>query len=185
MERSTKNKLIWTAAKLFQEKGYNGVGLGEILSVSGIPKGSLYHHFPNGKSDLALAAAKFAHGEMTRIIDEAFLDAASFQDGATTLFHKLAKLFEFMGKHTACPVSYILFAGPENIEFRKRTSEVFDAWIAQIAAHAERLGETPSASESGARHLFVVLQGGWMLARARHDSDQLRGLSGLMFGERA
>jgi len=183
MESSTKNNLIWTAAKLFQEKGFNGVGLSEILAVSGIPKGSLYHHFPNGKSDLALAAAKFAHGQMTRIIDEAFVDAADYQDGATTLFHKLAKLFEFMGKHTACPVSYILFAGPENIEFRKRTSEVFDAWIAQIATHAERLGEKPTAARASARHLFVVLQGGWMLARARHDSEELRGLPELMFGK--
>ncbi len=183
MERSTKNNLIWTAAKLFQEKGYNGVGLSEILTAAGIPKGSLYHHFPNGKSDLALAAAAFAHGQMTRIIDEAFADAASFQDGATTLFHKLAKLFEFMGKHTACPVSYILFAGPENIEFRDRTSEVFNDWIDQIAKHAERLGETPRNARGSAKHLFVVLQGGWMLARARHDSDELRALPVLMFGE--
>lgn len=182
MERSTKNKLIWTAAKLFQEKGFNGVGVSEILTVSGIPKGSLYHHFPNGKSDLALAAASFVHGEMTRIIDDAFLDAASFRDGATTLFHKLAKLFDQMGKHSACPVSHILFGEPDNIEFRKRTSEVFDAWIAQLTAHAQRLGEAPELAETRAKHLFVVLQGGWTLARARQNSNEIRRLHGLMFG---
>ncbi len=181
MERSTKNKLIWTAAKLFQEKGFNGVGLNEILTVSGVPKGSLYHHFPNGKTDLALAAAGFVHGEMTRIIDEAFGEATSYRDGATTLFHKLAKLFELMGKHSACPVSHILFGEPENADFQKRTSEVFDAWIAQIVGHAERLGETPDAARAAARHLFVVLQGGWTLARARQDSYELRRLPELLF----
>lgn len=184
MERSTKNKLIWTAAKLFQEKGFNGVGVSEILAISGIPKGSLYHHFPNGKSDLALAAATFVHGEMTRIIDDAFLDASNYRDGATTLFYKLAKLFELMGKHSACPVSHILFGEPDNAEFRERTSEVFDAWIAQLVAHAEMLGETPSAAQAAARHLFVVLQGGWTLARARQDSNELRRLPELMFEDR-
>lgn len=183
MERSTKNRLIWTAAKLFQEKGYTGVGLSEILTVSGVPKGSLYHHFPKGKADLALAAADFVHDEMTRIIDEAFADASGYRDGATTLLHKLAKLFELMGKHTACPVSHILFGEPDNAVFRQRTSEVFDAWIAQIVAHAERLGETPSDAMAKAQHLFVVLQGGWTLARARQDGDELRRLPKLLFGD--
>lgn len=181
MERSTKNKLIWTAAKLFQEKGYNGVGLSEILAASGVPKGSLYHHFPKGKSDLALAAANFVNGEMTRIIDEAFGSASTYQDGAATLFHKLAKLFDLMGQHSACPVSHILFGEPNNVEFRKRTADVFDAWIALIVAHAERLGETPDAAKAGARHLFLVLQGGWTLARARQDSSELRSLPELLF----
>ncbi len=98
MERSTKDKLAWTAAKLFQERGYDGVGLSEILKSARVPKGSLYHHFSKGKSDLALAAAQFASREMLRIIDDAFAPATSYKDGMTTLFFKCAKLFDLMGK---------------------------------------------------------------------------------------
>jgi TetR/AcrR family transcriptional repressor of lmrAB and yxaGH operons len=53
---STKEKLIETASKLFEIKGYNATGLNEILTESGAPKGSLYHHFPKGKEQLALEA---------------------------------------------------------------------------------------------------------------------------------
>lgn len=183
MEFSTRDKLAWTAAQLFQEKGYSGVGISEILAVAGVPKGSLYHHFPDGKRDLALAAADFAHREMMRIVEDAFAGASDYRDGATTLFHKLAKLFDTMGRHTGCPISHILFSGPGEEEFRQKTSDCFDAWIDQIAGHAERLGDSHAVARSKAQHLFVVLQGGWTLARAHKNSDRLREMVGLLFSD--
>lgn len=181
MEHSSRDKLAWAAAKLFQQRGFHGVGLNEILKATGLPKGSLYHHFPNGKTDLALEAAALAHREMTRIINDAFRDANSYQDGATTLFHKLAKLFEVMGKHTGCPISEILFAGPEQDMFRAKSAEYFEAWTRQIATHAARLGEPEDIARKKAEHLFVTLQGGWTLARAKQDGDVLRNLGQLLF----
>ncbi|MEL7150132.1 MAG: TetR/AcrR family transcriptional regulator [Pseudomonadota bacterium] len=179
MEFTTREKLAWTAAKLFQEKGYHGAGLAEILKATGLPKGSLYHHFPNGKSDLALEAAALAHRETTRIIDDAFRDASSYRDGATTLFYKLAKLFDVMGKHTGCPISNILFAGPDHDAFRQKSAEYFQAWMNQIADHAEKLGEPRASAETEAQRLFLVLQGGWTLARATENSDAIRSLPAL------
>lgn len=181
MEQSSRDKLAWSAAKLFQQRGFHGVGLNEILKLSGLPKGSLYHHFPNGKTDLALEAAALAHREMTRIIDDAFRDTDTYQNGATTLFYKLAKLFELMGKHTGCPISEILFVGPDQDRFREKSAEYFEAWTAQIAVHAERLGHTPARARMEAERLFVTLQGGWTLARAKQDGDAIRNLGRLLF----
>ncbi|MEL7025725.1 MAG: TetR/AcrR family transcriptional regulator [Pseudomonadota bacterium] len=179
MTLTTKEKLAWTAAKLFQEKGYNGVGLSEILAATGLTKGSLYHHFPNGKSDLALEAAALANREMTRIINDAFEPAEDYGAGVKTLFYKLAKLFEVMGSYTGCPISEILFAGPDHVEFREKSDAYFQGWIDQIAGHATRLGEDDANAEPRGRHLFIVLQGGWTLARARQDSDVIRKLADL------
>lgn len=57
---NSKEKILLTASKLFQIKGYNATGLNEILKESGAPKGSLYYYFPNGKEELALAAIKLS-----------------------------------------------------------------------------------------------------------------------------
>ena len=51
----TKSLIIDIATTLFQQKGYMGVGLNEILKACNISKGSLYHHFPNGKEELLIA----------------------------------------------------------------------------------------------------------------------------------
>jgi TetR/AcrR family transcriptional repressor of lmrAB and yxaGH operons len=37
-------------------KGFHGVGLSELLAQAQAPKGVLYHHFPGGKTELAVAA---------------------------------------------------------------------------------------------------------------------------------
>ena len=171
---TTREKLAWTAAKLFQEKGFHGVGLAEILTAAGLPKGSLYHHFPDGKVDLALEAAAFSHREMTRIIDDAFAPAQDFPDGARTLMHKLAKLFETMGSHTGCPITSILFAGPGYDQFCEKSAEYFDSWIAQMAGHAARLGVEPAQARGAGETAFQVMQGSWTLARARRDSNVMR-----------
>jgi TetR/AcrR family transcriptional regulator, lmrAB and yxaGH operons repressor len=44
------------AVTLFRQRGYHGVGINDILVAAGAPKGSLYHHFPGGKDQLATEA---------------------------------------------------------------------------------------------------------------------------------
>lgn len=54
----TRARLIRVATLLFQMRGYHGVGVAHILEAARIPKGSLYHHFPGGKAQLAIAAVE-------------------------------------------------------------------------------------------------------------------------------
>jgi TetR/AcrR family transcriptional regulator, lmrAB and yxaGH operons repressor len=56
----TREKLVATAASLFQKEGVRATGLAQILTVSGTPKGSLYYYFPNGKAQLIEAAITYA-----------------------------------------------------------------------------------------------------------------------------
>lgn len=55
-KNNSKDVLIETASRLFRIRGYYGVGLKDIIEESGIPKGSLYYYFPQGKEQLAIAA---------------------------------------------------------------------------------------------------------------------------------
>jgi len=174
--RPTKDRLILAAATLFRTRGFHGVGLADVLAEAKAPKGSLYHHFPNGKSDLAIAAATWASDEMLRLIAASFDGADTFKDGATTLCYKLAKLFDKTGWDT-CPIAATLFEGPDNTEMRAHAAHIYDGWIAEVLDHAERLGLSDKDAHSKAEHLFVLIQGGWMLARAQRNSDVLRTLA--------
>lgn len=172
----TKDRLIRSAANLFRTRGYHGVGLADVLSEANAPKGSLYHHFPNGKSDLALAAATWASDEMLRLIAASFDGAETFKDGATTLCYKLAKLFDITG-WDACPIANTLFEGPDNETLRSHAEHIYEGWIAEVLDHAERLGLSEADARAKAEHLFVLIQGGWLLARARRSSDVIRRLT--------
>ncbi len=174
----TKDRLIRTAAELFQRSGYHGVGLSELLMAANAPKGSLYHHFPNGKSDLALAAATWASDGMLRLIAASFEPAGNFREGVETLCHKIAKLFDKSGHWDTCPISATLFEGPENTEFREHAYHLYEGWMAEVKDHARRLNVQDPDLQADA--LFILLQGGWQLARARQNSDVLRGLPKMM-----
>ncbi len=174
--RSTKDRLVRSAANLFRTRGYHGVGLSDLLADANAPKGSLYHHFPDGKADLAVAAATWASDEMLRVFAASFAEAATFRDGATTLCFKLAKLFDLAEHWDACPIASTLFEGPDNSTFRDLAQNLYDGWIAEIHDHAGRFGMTQDEAQVASEHLFILLQGGWMLARARRSSDILRNL---------
>lgn len=178
---SARDRIVLVSAERFRRKGYNGVGLSEILEAARVPKGSLYHHFPNGKADVALAAADLAGREMRRIIGDAFEHAESTRDGVTTLCHKLAKLFDIFDSQDGCPVWSILFDDPENQVFRTRANEIFQSWIDTVVEHATRLGDDPAAAGEQAELTLIALEGAWVLARARGSSAVLRRLPSHLF----
>lgn len=178
----TRERLVMAAALLFQRKGYHGVGVTEILETAEAPKGSLYHHFPNGKSDLAQAAAKFSADQTLIILDASFKDAADTRDGITTFCFKLAKLFALNDNWVGCPISATLFESPGNIEFRDSTRAIFEVWHAATKAHAIAKGTPPEEASMLADALWMSLQGAWTMARVRNTSDPIKQVPKLVFG---
>ena len=174
----TRERLAREAALLFQRKGYHGTGTAEIVAAAGVPKGSLYHHFPNGKADLAVAAARWSSDGLLRIVEDSFCAARSFDDGVATLCHKLAKFLETTGLWIGCPVSATLFAGIDDEPMRRATAELFDQWIAAVEGHARRLGRAdPRADAEG---VWIAIQGAFTLSRVRRDGAPLRAVPGLL-----
>ena len=178
----TRERLIVTAATLFRKQGYHATGLAELLAMARVPKGSLYHHFPDGKADLAMAAADWVAAEYMRIMDDAFGPATDFDQGATTLCFKLAKLFDLLEATQACPLTAMLFDGPEGEPFRLRAAAGFDRLAGHLAAHGLRLGLSEVQAQDKAELLIMAIQGTWTIARAQRSAAMLRKLPGRLFG---
>src|ERR1700753_1549945 len=53
-ERS-RQKIVESASRLFNQKGFTGCSMGDIVAASGLEKGTLYGHFST-KEELALLA---------------------------------------------------------------------------------------------------------------------------------
>jgi TetR/AcrR family transcriptional repressor of nem operon len=64
-EKAAENRerIVETAARLFREEGFDGVGLDAIMSAAGLTHGGFYGHF-GSKDDLAAEAVTRAlqHG---------------------------------------------------------------------------------------------------------------------------
>lgn len=178
-EAATRDRLVTAAARLFRQKGYAATGLSEVLAAAGVPKGSLYHHFPEGKADLARAAADWTAQVLLRIVGDAFAGAESWQAGVTTLFHKMAKLFDLSATADTCPISALFFDGPEGAAFRDHAAGLFDRLIEGLATHAA--AQSRPDPRSDAETVLIALEGSWTLARARRQSDVLRRMPARLF----
>src|SRR3954454_13879984 len=55
--------MIESAAVLFRERGVQATSFNDVLAHSGAPRGSIYHHFRGGKTQLAEGATRWA-GEL-------------------------------------------------------------------------------------------------------------------------
>ena len=60
--------LLDTAATLFRRQGYASTGLNQILEEASVKAGSLYHHFPQGKQELAAAVVDTAGTGIERLL---------------------------------------------------------------------------------------------------------------------
>jgi len=68
---STRNRMLLAAAEVLREKGAAGVTVDEVLARSGAPRGSVYHHFPHGRSQLLTEALQYAGDSIMAVIDQA------------------------------------------------------------------------------------------------------------------
>jgi TetR/AcrR family transcriptional regulator, lmrAB and yxaGH operons repressor len=68
---STRINMLVSAAEVLQERGAAGVTIDAVLARSGAPRGSVYHHFPEGRNQILTEALQFAGEAITEVIDEA------------------------------------------------------------------------------------------------------------------
>jgi TetR/AcrR family transcriptional repressor of lmrAB and yxaGH operons len=68
-DATTRARLVEAALLLFRRRGYHGVGISEVLAESGISKGSLYHHFPDGKQALGVAVVQELAARMIEMFE--------------------------------------------------------------------------------------------------------------------
>lgn len=65
----TKTKILETAASIFNQRGYNGVAISDIMEATDLQKGGIYRHFDN-KDDLALQVFDYTFNRVSTLMNE-------------------------------------------------------------------------------------------------------------------
>ena len=149
----TRDRLIAAMQGALQNKGYHGVGLKELLEVAQAPKGVLYHHFPGGKAELAVASIGAVVSQLTVGLDKLMQRNADVVQALGTWMGSAQKALAVSGYERGCPLATIaLESGPDDIAIRQALANGF-------AAIRERLGRTlqhAGIEETRARNLAAL-----------------------------
>src|SRR5438132_3577679 len=65
MTSETRAKMVAGAADLMSRRGVNGTSMRDVVRHTGTPRGSIGHHFPNGKQQLIGEAIVFAGAQVS------------------------------------------------------------------------------------------------------------------------
>ncbi len=171
----TRERLVRTAARLFQERGYAATGLSEILAASGTPKGSLYHHFPGGKEDLAIAAAELAGGQFLKTLKSDAASSASTAELVIRFGERLAGWLDQSGYTVGCPLATLaLEQAPHSPALSDTVATMFTRWQDALADRLRADGIEETRADRLALLILSGIEGALILSRARRDGAPLR-----------
>src|SRR6195952_6017843 len=57
---SPRDRMVASAALLIRERGAHSTAISDVLEHSGAPRGSAYHYFPGGRTQLLCEAVDYA-----------------------------------------------------------------------------------------------------------------------------
>jgi AcrR family transcriptional regulator len=173
--RSPRERMVVSAALLIRERGARATAISDVLAHSGAPRGSAYHHFPGGRTQLLCEAVDYAGEHVAAIIVEA--------DGSLglldTLIEKYRQQLLDTDYRAGCPIAAVsVEAGePENREQMApvvaRAAAVFDRWSDLIAQRFIADGLSVDRSKELAVLATSALEGALLLARVRRDLTPL------------
>lgn len=161
-----------SAALLIRERGARATAIADVLAHSGAPRGSAYHHFPGGRTQLLCEAVDFAGEHIAALIAEADSGPALLD----TLIGRYREQLLATDFRAGCPIAAVAVeAGFEKDDRDRmapvveRAGAVFDRWSALITARFIADGIAAERSVELAELATAALEGALLLARVRRD----------------
>ncbi|WP_347221616.1 TetR/AcrR family transcriptional regulator [Mycolicibacterium poriferae] len=170
---SARERMVVSAALLIRERGAHPTAIADVLAHSGAPRGSAYHYFPGGRTQLLCEAVDYAGEFMAAHLGR----ASSGLDALDGLFEYYRDELQRSDFRAGCPVVAVAVeAGdPDKPEqsaaVRERAAAVFARWRQVIA----ELLTADGVSAARARELAVLVlssfEGALVIARAGRDLE--------------
>ncbi|OBJ48031.1 TetR/AcrR family transcriptional regulator [Mycobacterium sp. 1423905.2] len=169
--RSPRERMVISAALLIRERGAHATAISDVLAHSGAPRGSAYHYFPGGRTQLLCEAVDYAGDYIAAIINDAE-DAISLLD---TLIERYREQLVTTDFRAGCPIAAVSVEAGEAADRERmapvieRAAAVFDRWTDLIAQRLIADGITAQRAHELAVLTTSALEGALLLARVRRD----------------
>ena len=165
--------LMETAATLFRRQGYAATGLNQILDEAHVKAGSLYHHFPQGKQELAAAVVGTASTGIEQLLRRFLATDRSVADIVDRWIDLLVA--GLAGDHRdGCPIEPI---ATESVNasplVRAASARAFNGWCAAIEERLRSDGWSAAQAQQVGLAVISLIEGALILSRISGDAAAL------------
>jgi AcrR family transcriptional regulator len=170
--RDGRALLLNGARQLLAEKGYAGMELRDVAERGHAPRGSIYHHFPGGKTQLAVEAAELEGTEIRAAIERS-LEERGLTETLTAFGEMFRRRVKDQPERLGCPVAAAALARPEDPDLAAAATAAFESWEAPIAAALCEEGVDGEDAAAFAGLVVSTIEGALIRARAAADQAPL------------
>lgn len=163
-----RERMVVSTALLIRERGAHSTAISDVLEHSGAPRGSAYHYFPGGRTQLLCEAVDYA-AEFTAAKIAAAQDAGDAVDIVFDGFRELLVSTEY---RAGCPVVAVAVEA-DNEPVVARAAAAFRRWADLIAQRLTSDGVAVAEAEELAMLLMTSFEGAIVVARATRDAKPL------------
>jgi len=161
----SRAKMVRSAASLFSTRGASATSFSEVISESGAPRGSIYHHFPEGKKQLAEDAIQWT---AERVL--AYLRASTAVTPGEVLAYFIAiwrHVVVSSGASAGCAVAGVAVDTPRgDADVMRAVSATFRSWSDLLAEQLAAAGVPPQRAGTIALATLAAMEGALILCRA-------------------
>ncbi len=172
---SPRERMVVSAALLIRERGAHPTAIADVLEHSGAPRGSAYHYFPGGRTQLLCEAVDYAG----QYIAAKIAKAESGVDALDRLCKAYRKQLLDSDFRAGCPVVAVAVeAGdPTKPEAAapviERAAAAFSRWTDLIAERLVADGVSAKRAAELAMLITTSIEGAIVVARASRDIKPL------------
>src|SRR5882672_5290490 len=157
--------MVRSAASLIRTRGVNATSLSEVLADSGAPRGSIYHHFPEGKEQLAEDAIRWTS---ERVL--AHLRAGTAVTASDVLKRFIAMWRQVVvtsGGAAGCVVAGVAIDTDATVAGQiDLVRSTFRSWVKLLAEQLEAVGVPSDRAAPIALAALAGMEGALILSRA-------------------
>ena len=173
----TRRKIVEAAAPIFNQRGYEGSSLNDLMEATGLKKGGIYRHFTS-KEELAVEAFDYTWEAAwnTRLLH---VDEKS--NGIDKLKQLIANFVDYRSPVAGgCPIlNTAIDADDGNPVLRTHVAKALRSWLSRlqtIVEQAQERGETRSGADAKVVSTLIVasLEGALMMSRLQRNDEALR-----------
>lgn len=174
-EGTTTERLVGAMAELLRVQGYGSTSVKQVTETAAAPMGSLYHHFPGGKRDVAAAALRTTGAVYIQLVPLLLDPYDDLVEGVRAAFDTAADDVETNGWMNMCPVGTVTGEIADSEPgLREVAAEVITGWVDDGSAYLVGRGLGTDDARALMMALLAALEGGFVLSRGLRSAEPLR-----------
>jgi AcrR family transcriptional regulator len=160
--------MVISTALLIRERGAHSTAISDVLAHSGAPRGSAYHYFPGGRTQLLCEAVDLAADFTSNWIT----GATGSLDAIDRIVGRFRAQLVESDYRAGCPVVAVAVEA-DNPAVIERAAAAFTRWTALLADRLTGDGVGAERAEELAMLLMTSLEGAIVVARSTRDVKPL------------